>query len=204
MPRDGSKTREKILNAAETLLMDQGYGGTSIDRVIEEAGITKGAFFYHFKNKPDLARALVERYAAADMEHYEGFMARAEKLSSDPLQQYLIFIGLFMEMLEGMDTASPGCLYATYVYERGLFDPEALETVATSLRAWREKLAGKIREILEHTSPRVPVDPEELADQMTVAFEGGFIMARSLGEPHAAVLALEHYRNYVQLLFAEE
>jgi len=201
MPRDGAKTREKILNAAEPLLLAQGYGGTSIDSVIEGAGITKGAFFYHFKSKPELAAALAERFAAADIEHYKTFMGRAEKLSSDPLQQFLIFIGLFIEMVEEIDTKSPGCLYASYVYQSGLIGKESLDTVASSFRFWREKLAAKIRAIVEQNPPRRPVDPELLADQMTVAFEGGFVMARSLGEPRAVARAVEQYRDYVELLF---
>jgi TetR/AcrR family transcriptional repressor of nem operon len=201
MPRDGAKTREKILNAAEPLLLAQGYGGTSIDSVIEGAGITKGAFFYHFKSKSDLAAALVERFAAADIAHYETFMARAEKLSSDPLQQLLIFIGLFIEMVEDLDASSPGCLYASYVYQSGLIGQDSLDTVASSFRFWRENLAAKIRQIMNQTPPRRPVDPEALADQMTVAFEGGFIMARSLGEPRAVAQAVEQYRDHVELLF---
>ena len=93
MPRDGTSTREKILDAAQQLLLDYGYGGTSIDQVIHAAGITKGAFFYHFKSKNDLAQALLDRYIQKDDEILHELMGRAEKLSHEPLQQYLIFVG---------------------------------------------------------------------------------------------------------------
>ncbi len=202
MPRDGAATREKILNAAEGLMMDHGYGGTSVDSVIERAGITKGAFFYHFKTKADLARAVVERYAAQDIAHYHSFMERAEKLSRDPLQQLLIFIGFGIEMMENLDTENPGCLYASYVYQSGLLEPEALNAVRESIHFWRRGLAAKIREVTERYPSRMPVAPESLADQITVAFEGGYVLARSVGERGAVARALEHYRNYVELLFA--
>ena len=56
MPKDGRLTKEKILDAAEALVLDHGYGATSIDQILEKTGITKGAFFYHFKSKAALAQ----------------------------------------------------------------------------------------------------------------------------------------------------
>ena len=90
----------KILDAGQQLLLEHGYGGMSVDQVIASAGITKGAFFHHFKSKNALAQALLERYVDRDNELLHDLMARAEKLSHEPLQQYLIFVGLMEEMIE--------------------------------------------------------------------------------------------------------
>ena len=79
MPRSGEQTREKILDAAHGLALRRGFGATSIDRVIEAAGITKGAFFYHFDNKGELGRALVERYARYEQTLIDEFVERAER-----------------------------------------------------------------------------------------------------------------------------
>ena len=80
--RDPEKTRERILDAAQALILDHGYGSTTVDAVVNRAGITKGAFFHHFGSKADLARALVERYALLDKQHLEQQMERAAKLAS--------------------------------------------------------------------------------------------------------------------------
>ncbi|MEL6383774.1 MAG: TetR/AcrR family transcriptional regulator [Cyanobacteria bacterium J06626_18] len=117
MPRSGEKTKQRILDAAHELVMGHGLSGTSIDRVLEKANITKGAFFYHFKTKADLAQALVQRYADRDAAHLEAQMGRAEKLSRDPLQQILILIGLFQEEVESLNDPSGGCLIASYIYQ---------------------------------------------------------------------------------------
>ena len=45
---NGIKTRNRILTVAEQLILQQGYSGTAIDQIIENASITKGGFFYHF------------------------------------------------------------------------------------------------------------------------------------------------------------
>ena len=51
MPRDGTATRTRILDAAQALVLKQGYAGTSVDDVIAAAGTTKGGFFHHFPSK---------------------------------------------------------------------------------------------------------------------------------------------------------
>ncbi|MCG8100497.1 MAG: TetR/AcrR family transcriptional regulator, partial [Candidatus Thiodiazotropha taylori] len=66
MPRDGTITRNKIMDVAQQMVLNVGLTGTSVDKVIDEAGVTKGTFFYHFKTKHDLAAALIERYADQD------------------------------------------------------------------------------------------------------------------------------------------
>ncbi len=53
-------TREKILRAANDLFYLHGYNATGVDRIIAEAGGTKGSFFYHFKSKEELATAVLD------------------------------------------------------------------------------------------------------------------------------------------------
>ena len=64
--RKGAATRERILEIAEAAVLAKGFGATSIDEVIVEAGITKSGFFYHFKDKNELAREMVRRYVESN------------------------------------------------------------------------------------------------------------------------------------------
>ncbi len=202
MPRDGTATREKIMDSAEALILEQGFSASSVDRIIERAGITKGSFFYHFESKAALAHALVERFACLDRGHLDTGLARADKLTPDPLQQMLVFVGLFQEEAEAMTEPYPGCLYASYIYEGGLFDEVTHKVIKDSMLEWRGRLADRFRQIAERYPPRAPVDPESLADMLTVVFEGAFIMAKSLKEPALLAKQLGHYRTYLELLFA--
>jgi len=201
MPRDGTKTREKILDVAEDLILDRGYTGMSVDRLIEAAGLTKGAFFYHFRTKDDLARALIRRFAERDAQTYIDTWARAERLASDPLQQMLVFIGLFEEMFSGMTTPHPGCLYASYVYEWQQFDADTRRVVADSFLMWRKGLAEKFDVIARKYPPEMSVDSSSLADEFTVIIEGAFITGKALRDPTLVAGQLRHFRNYIELLF---
>ena len=81
------ETRERILEIAERLFFRQGFSGTSLSDVMAVARLSKGAFFYHFKGKEELAYAVLERWADADDELVREFSARAATLAEDPLQE---------------------------------------------------------------------------------------------------------------------
>lgn len=204
MPRDGTATRTRIMDAAEETVLSHGFSSTTIDRVIERAGITKGAFFYHFDSKAALGRALVERFARLDLEHLEAFMDRAERLASDPLEQMLVFVGLYREEMAALTEPYPGCLYAAYVQEAGLFEAETLAVIEDTMLAWRRRLAAKFAEIAERHPPRADISFDGLADMLTVLFEGAFIVSKTLRDPQTVAQQLDQYRAYLELLFGAE
>ncbi len=60
--RKGTDTRERILDVAEAAVLEKGFAATSIDELIAAVSITKSGFFYHFRDKGELARTLLARY----------------------------------------------------------------------------------------------------------------------------------------------
>lgn len=189
------------MDAAEHLIYDYGFSGTTVDAILERAGVTKGAFFHHFPTKADLGHALVERYAALDAAHLEEALEQAEGRSRDPLQQVLTCVRIFEEQMQTLTEPYPGCLFASYCYQAELFDPKTLAVARRAMVRWRDRLGAKLREAAEQHPPRYPVDPESLADMMLVTFEGAFILSRSMEEPKLVARQLAHYRAYLALLF---
>lgn len=57
-------TRKRILDAAMHCLKEDGYAGTTVSRVIEQAGVSRGAYLHHYPNKSDLLRDTAERLMA--------------------------------------------------------------------------------------------------------------------------------------------
>lgn len=53
----GERTRERILDVAYESIVQKGFAATSIEELVEAAGITKSGFFYHFRDKNDMARS---------------------------------------------------------------------------------------------------------------------------------------------------
>jgi TetR/AcrR family transcriptional regulator, transcriptional repressor for nem operon len=201
MPRDGSITRNRIMDVAQQMVLSLGLSGTSVEKVIEGAGVTRGTFFYHFKTKHALAESLIERYADEDRRHFDDAMAKAEQLARDPLQQLLLFVGLFIDMVDQLEEPFPGCLYASYCYQSGAVGPEIMARMETMMRFWRRRLAGKIDEVRTRYPPCIPVETDHVADHLLTTFEGAFVLAKILGEPKLAAQQLIQCRNYMELLF---
>ncbi len=204
MPRDGKITRNRILESAERMVLQRGFAGTSIELLIGELGITKGTFFYHFKSKRALALALIERHAEHDAAELESFMARAENLARDPLQQLLVFVGLFEEVGITMEKPPDGCLFGAYSYEQAQFDEEIHAVSARAMQRWRVRVGDKIKEVMALYPPRIAVTPEDLADALVSAFEGAFVLGKVFGERFQFARQLKQYKNYLELLFGRE
>jgi TetR/AcrR family transcriptional repressor of nem operon len=200
--RDPEKTKERILDAAQALILDHGFGATTVDAVVSRAGITKGAFFHHFGSKGDLARSLVERYAVLDKQHLEQQMERAAKLATDPLQQVLVLIALYEEEFAQLSEPFPGCLFASYIYENKLFDEETLAVLRASTLMWRAVAKQMLERVAAVHPPKVPVDLESLADLFYALTEGSFIMTKTLGDKTLLARHTRHLRTYLELLFA--
>src|SRR6185437_9953991 len=85
----GTGSRKKLLDAAVALIRERGYAATAVDDLCGMAGVTKGAFFHHFKSKDSLAVAAadywIERSAAL-------FEAAPYHAHSDPLDRVLGYL----------------------------------------------------------------------------------------------------------------
>lgn len=202
MPRKkNNSTRERILANAEAITLKQGFAGTSIDNILTATGITKGAFFYHFKSKADLARALVERYWTKDYQLFEQLSKRADELSDDPLQSMLIFLKLFEEFIEEREEPPEGCIFASYVYQSQQFDDAIREFIAEGFQEWKKLYEDRIEQIMKKYPPQIEIDAGELAEMIICIIEGGFILSKSLQDAKLLARSVKQFRRYLQLIF---
>lgn len=68
--------REAIVRAAIDSFFEHGYEGTSVQDVVERAGVTKGAFYHHFEKKDDLLIHIHDRFMDALLTSLQDLVAR--------------------------------------------------------------------------------------------------------------------------------
>jgi TetR/AcrR family transcriptional repressor of nem operon len=192
--------RERILDAAQQLVMQRGFSATTVDAVLDVAGASKGAFFHHFTSKADLGRVLVERYARADGELLEHLMAEAESRTPDPAEQLIQFVAAFEAGLEDLSLAQPGCLFVSFLYEQFPGQEETQKLILDDILRWRERILDKLTQATQRQPPATSVDLASLADHVFTILEGGFVLARATGEPLKLRDQLRHLRAYLTLL----
>ncbi len=195
------EARERILDLAERTVLEKGFGATSIDALIAGVGVTKSAFFYHFRDKNALARALIERYLDNDTAILDGLFARGDELSDDPLNGFLIGLKLFAETMARLPEAHPGCLAASFCYQEQLFSHDVRELTRASALRWRARFRARFEAIAAKHPPRIPVDFDALADMAVTVVDGGITMGKLMKDPAILPAQVLNFRNYVRLLF---
>lgn len=199
--RKGQATREKLMDIAETAVLSKGFGATSIEEIIAEAEITKSGFFYHFKDKNELARALLQRYLENEDAILDSLFSRARELHDDPLHAFLIGLKLMAEMMADLPSGHPGCLVATYCYNERLFDRDVQDINREAALQWRARFLKIFEEIAAIYPPREQVDFNALADMVSTIVEGGIVMSKAVREPKVLSEQIMLLRSYVKLLF---
>ncbi len=197
----GEQTRERILDIAQDAVLHKGFAATSIDEIICEAGITKSGFFYHFKDKNDLAKALLQRYLDNEWSVFEQLFRQADELSEDPLHGFLIFLKLFADLMGDLPNGHPGCLVASYVYQDHLFSRDVREMTTEGHRIWRKRFRERLDRIAARYPARIEVNLDDMADMLSSVADGGIILSKSLSDPSVLPRQILQYRAYVKLVF---
>lgn len=79
------ETRQRILDAAEAVFIEIGVSKASLERIAAEAGVTRGAIYWHFANKQELLTAIFARV----YDLHVAVLARSFEDAADPLQVVL-------------------------------------------------------------------------------------------------------------------
>lgn len=197
----GEATRQRILDAAQNAVLEKGFAATSIDELIAECGLTKGGFFYHFRDKNDLAKALLSRYLEEDERVYDAIFGQARALVDDPLQVFLLGLKLLADVMGDMPRGHPGCVVAIACYYERMFDRDLKAINREGALRWRQRFRSMLDEIGQQYRPREPVDLDEVADMVSTILEGGIVMAKALGDPLSLRRQILTFRSLVQALF---
>ena len=80
---DAQATRAALLDAAERVFLQRGVARTSLAEIAQAAGVTRGAIYWHFKDKADLFSAMMERITLP----LEAEIAKVVEADGDPVAQ---------------------------------------------------------------------------------------------------------------------
>jgi TetR/AcrR family transcriptional repressor of nem operon len=197
----GEQTRERIMDIAQDAVLHKGFASTSIDEIICEAGITKSGFFYHFRDKNDLAKALLQRYLDTEWQVFDNLFQKSAELSDDPLHGFLIFLKLFADVMGDIPNGHPGCLAASYVYQDFMFSQDVRDMTTEGHRIWRRRFRERLDRIAARYPARIDINLDDLADMLSAVADGGIILSKSLHDPQALPRQIMLYRAFVKLVF---
>lgn len=188
--------RTKLLDAALGTIREKGYAATSVDDLCARAGVTKGAFFHHFKSKGALGVAAADHWSQTTGEL---FAAASYREHDDPLDRVLAYIEFRKELVRG-DIPEFTCLVGTMVQEAYDTAPEIRDACWRSISGHAETLEADIAAAIEKYAVD-DVTPKSLALFTQASIQGAFILAKAKNDPGVAVDMIDHLKRYVELLF---
>ncbi|MEM5313896.1 TetR/AcrR family transcriptional regulator [Paraburkholderia sp. JHI869] len=164
-----TETRKRIVDAASRLFRRDGYGGSGIDGLTKEAGVTNGAFYGHFKSKSEAFRMVV----LAGMEQLR--IAVADLKTSHGKRWLKTFVGFYLGPKRTCDIGESCALPS--------FSPEMVRADAET----REAYEVELRRLIEEVSAGLPDEAGAARDDKAIALlamlSGGVTLARAVPDP---------------------
>jgi len=200
-PARPSGVREQILAAAQDAVLAKGFGATSIEELIAAVGISKSGFFYHFRDKNELAKELLVRYVEDNNAINDRVFAESEAAHDDPLAAFLAALDRFAEIYADLPSGHPGCIVASVCYHERLFSRDVLEINRRAVEGWRDSALQRLERIDARYPLRIDARLEDLADMMYCVADGGIILSRVARDPMALPRQMRAYRALMALAF---
>lgn len=171
MAKQGRTTRERIIEIGANIIHKQGFNNTGIKEILDAAGVPKGSFYFHFKNKEDFGLQVVEHYGVV-------FRATAQNTLADtsvaPVQRIHNLLTEFRQFF-GQQGFSLGCPVGNLAQELGDLNPALRERLNQALTGFVELFAEQLKEAQARGELAPDLDPRETARFIVSSWHGALI-----------------------------
>ena len=197
--RAESPTKDKLLEAAQRLMLAKGFPATTVEEICEAAGLTKGSFFHYFETKDDLGKAVLDRYAERGLGALETAPFRRQR---DPLKRIIASIDYWIDLLNDPSTEC-GCLLGNFAQELSDTHPKIRVQCARYFDRWTTMLKQDFDDARSVYRPRVRIDTQGLAEHYVAVVEGALLLTKAKGDRKVFDRNLTHLKRYIRTVFED-
>jgi AcrR family transcriptional regulator len=181
----GRATRKRIVAGAAALIRERGVAETSLDDVIERAGVSKSQLYLYFEGRAALLREVVAHNAELVLEAQEPHLDsleswRAIRAWLDALVELQVTVG-----------ARGGCPVGSLVGQLAEADEQTRSVLADAFARWEEPLRRGLRSMQERGKLDRRAQPDRLATATLAAIQGGLVLTQSRRDPGQLAVAVE-------------
>jgi TetR/AcrR family transcriptional repressor of nem operon len=191
------ESKTKLLEAALRTIRAEGYAATTVEDICQQAGVTKGSFFHHFKSKDDLALSAVDYWESVTgrlfaTAPYQGL--------ADPLDRLLGYVEFRATILTG-ELADYTCLLGTLVQETYASHPQLRAACDRGMSSHIGALLGDIEAAKQRYAPHASWTAASVGYFIQSVLQGSFIFAKAKQDAGTVRESLEHLRRYLIFIF---
>jgi AcrR family transcriptional regulator len=174
--REPDVTREKLLQAAFEEIYRQGFQGASLDVILANAGVTKGALYHHFPDKAALGYAVVDEVVRGLLlERWLGVLGRQPGDPVSALQGLLKHRARELTARE----VELGCPLNNLAQEMSPLDERFRRRVSATFETWIGGFAQVLERGQAEGTIKRDVDARQVAVFLVGALEGSYGLAKS-------------------------
>lgn len=173
--RDPVRTREKLLLSAFEQIHRHGFQAVSIDEILKDTGVTKGALYHHFPNKNALGYAVIDEVIGPSLENFwvRPVVEAREPISA--LQEVIRHAGESMTM----DELRLGCPLNNLSQEMSATDEGFRTRLQAIYDRWRDSLIAALNRAIDNGQMNNQIDPGSAAAFIIASLEGCIGMAKN-------------------------
>jgi TetR/AcrR family transcriptional repressor of nem operon len=168
--------KERLIAAGIRMLYAKGYHGTTVDALLEDAGVPKGSFYHHFGSKESFGLAVLQRYEDIQRELLRRWSGRHDLSVPERLAAYhRDVVGKFLSSEWQL-----ACLAGKLSNELAANSEPFRARLSTTFVHWGSALEELLAEGQRSGEVRADQPAGRLADAVIAMIEGGFVGALSL------------------------
>jgi AcrR family transcriptional regulator len=194
--KKGRETRDRIVDAATTLVFEAGVTGTSLDDVRAAANVSKSQLYHYFADKDDLVHAVIYRTV-------QGVLDAQPRL--DDLSSWAAIRAWLDDLVALQDErgAIGGCPIGGLAGQLAERDDVAREELADGFARWEAPLRAGLERMRAAGKLRRSADPDRLATATLAAIQGGLVLTQTRRDPSQLRIALDAAYAYLRTFAAE-
>ena len=190
----GRKTRERIIATAAELIHERGVAQTSLEDVIESAGVSKSQLYLYFEGRDELLREIVSFNAALVLGAQEPHLNALDSWKA--IRAWLH--ALVQLQVDG--GARGGCPIGSLVGQLAETNEQTRNVLADAFARWEEPLRRGLQSMQVRGKLDRRADLERLATATLATIQGGLVLTQSRRDPSQLAIAVEaaydHLRVY--------
>ncbi|MFW0884440.1 TetR/AcrR family transcriptional regulator [Candidatus Acidulodesulfobacterium sp. H_13] len=185
--------RNRIIKKSYLLILNKGYKGTTIDDILNEAGVSKGSFYYYFASKRDIAKAIIDEIIK------EEFLTvwRNVHKGEDPVKNIIKKINMSYDK-KGNHYSSTGCPLGNLIVEFSSVDIEFSKKTDSILKMWSSYIRKALDKSLRLGILNANFNPEKVADFLVASMEGCILAAKSSHDKKKLRNCFDSMINYLK------
>jgi TetR/AcrR family transcriptional repressor of nem operon len=188
-------SREKLVRAARNLMLAQGYPITSVDDIIEAAGVSKGSFYHYFDSKEELALTAMHEFLA---DGAALMMDGPFRDIADPRKRAIAFLKHVESV--AMRLWEHGCLLVMFSVELAGTSASVREETSAVLLDLIDRVGVILRPLTKEGGGNLPVTAGAIANMYMAVIDGSLVYARATGDSSCIARNLKTFRQQIEAM----